>query len=77
MIPLIKKLLRKLLYDDLAVRRWARSIMFGACGMGVAFADQLAGLIESPGVVRNIKIAGVVCGALGGAITAGEKNKPA
>ena len=75
MITLFKRLYQKLLYDELAVRRWARSLMFSLCGIGVAFADQLSSLIESTDAVKTIKIVGVVCGALGGAITAGEKNK--
>jgi len=76
MITIIQKFVHRLLYDELAVRRWARSFTIGVATAGVGFADQLANLLESPDSARKIKIAGVVCAMLGGAITAGEKNPP-
>lgn len=76
MWTLLKNLGRKLIYDELAVRRWIRAGMLFVGTSGVAFADQVAQLIESPESVRKIKIIGVVCAAIGGAITAGERNRP-
>jgi hypothetical protein len=76
MITLVKKMFSKLLYDDMAVRRWARSALFFVGGGGIAFADQLSQLISSPEYVQRIKVLGVVCAALGGAVTAGQRNKP-
>jgi hypothetical protein len=74
MITLFRHLFSKLLYDELAVRRWLRAGLLFAGTAGVAFADQLAALVQDEGLARYLKIAGVICAAAGGAITAGEKN---
>jgi hypothetical protein len=76
MITLIKNLAAKFFYDELFVRRWLRSFLLFAGGAGIAFADQLSQFIESPKAVKYLKIAGVVCAAAGGAVTAGQKNQP-
>jgi hypothetical protein len=76
MIPLLKHLLSRLLNDELAVRRWGRAALMGAAAGGLAFADQLAAILEAPGLVRAIKVVAVVCGFLSLAVTAGEKNRP-
>lgn len=75
MLTLIKNSVRKLIYDELAARRWLRSLMLFVGTSGVAFADQAAQFIEAPESARKIKIIGVVCAAIGGAITAGERNR--
>jgi hypothetical protein len=74
MITLIKHMFAKLLYDELAVRRWLRAGLLFAGTAGVAFADQLAALVQDEGLARYLKIGGIVCAAAGGAVTAGEKN---
>ncbi|MEM2161033.1 MAG: hypothetical protein QXN55_08780 [Candidatus Nitrosotenuis sp.] len=74
MIPLIKKLAKALLYDELTFVRWARGIAIGMSAGGVAFADQLAEAIGAPGAVKTIKITAAICGLAGGMITAGQKN---
>jgi len=82
-IPLIKRVFRAFLFDELAAVRWLRGATLAFAAGGLAFADQLASVIApdgapEPGVVRAIKIAAVICGFLAGAITAGERNaKPA
>lgn len=76
MIPLVRRLFRALLWDELAVRRWLRGGALAFAAGGIAFADQLASIVGAPGAVRGIKIAAVICGFVGGAITAGERNPP-
>lgn len=76
MIPLLKHLWDKLLHDELAVRRWGRAALMAVAGSGLAFGDQLAGLLGDSGLVQTIKIIAVVAGFLSVAITAGERNKP-
>lgn len=73
MIPLFKKLLNSLLYDDLAVRRWLRAGIMTLAASGMAWGDQLSEILGAP--VRWIKIAAVIAMAISLAITAGEKNK--
>jgi hypothetical protein len=66
-----------LMNDEVAVRRWGRSALMGIAGGGIAFGDQLAALVNSPGMVTKIKVASVVAGFLSLLINLGEKNAPA
>lgn len=77
MIPLIKRLINSLLFDELAVTRWLRGLCLALAAGGVALGDQLADLIGAPEVGTWIKGAAIVAGFVGGAITAGERNPPA
>lgn len=79
MIPLLKRIVHALLWDELAAVRWLRGALLMFAAGGVAFADQLAAVLGeggSPGTVRAIKIAALVAGFLGGAVTAGQRNPP-
>lgn len=71
----VRKLLQKALDDELAAKRWSRGLLLALSGSGLAFADQLADIIEAPGIIKAVKVAAVVAGFLAGAITAGEKNQ--
>lgn len=77
MFPFFKKFFHMFFYDELAFVRWMRGffLSFGASGM--AFAKEIAEseFIEAPGLIKIIKILGVICFFIGGAITAGERNK--
>ncbi|WP_242394862.1 hypothetical protein [Anaeromyxobacter oryzisoli] len=80
MIPLIKAIIHALLWDELAAIRWLRGACLTFAAGGVAFADQIAGILGeagAPRVVQAIKLVAVACGFLGGAITAGQRNPPA
>lgn len=76
MIPLIKRLLYKFLFDEGAVTGWIRGAMLTFGAGGIAFADQVADIIGAPGAVKTIKLLAVGCAFVGGAIRAGEKNAP-
>lgn len=75
MIPLIQKLWKAMLYDELAVRRWTRAGIFALGTGGLAYGNQLAEAVKLPGIVTTIKVASITCCLIAGAITAGEKNK--
>lgn len=77
MIPLFKHLADQLLHDELAVRRWSRALLMAIAGGGIAFADQLAAVLEAPGAVKAIKLLAVLAGFCSLAITAGERNAKA
>jgi len=74
MIPLIKRLIRSFLFDEGAVTGWIRGAMLMFAASGIAFADQIAAVIDMPTSVKTIKLAAVICGFFAGAIRAGEKN---
>jgi hypothetical protein len=74
MIPFFRKFFRALFFDELSFVRWARGSMILFAAGGVGFADSIAVLVGAPGAVKTIKIFALVCGFLGGAITAGERN---
>lgn len=74
MITFLRRIFVAFLWDELAFTRWARGLMLMLAAGGMGFADQLAALIGAPGAVKTIKVAAVICGFLGGAITAGERN---
>ena len=74
MKPLLRKFWDSLVNDELAVRRWCRSLLMGVAGGGIAFGDQLAALVQHPGLITHIKVASVVAGFISLMITAGEKN---
>ena len=75
MIPLFRSLADKLLHDELAVRRWGRALLMAIAGGGIAFGDQIAGLLGDSSLVKVIKVAAVVAGFLSLSITAGERNQ--
>ena len=77
MIPLIKRLVRSFLFDEGAVTGWIRGAMLMFAASGIAFADQIAEVMDMPGAVKTIKLTAVICGFFAGAIRAGEKNAPA
>lgn len=68
MLPLIRKLLHSFFFDERAARRWLRGGLLAFAGGGLAFADQLSGLVGAPGAVKGIKIASVVAGFIAGAM---------
>lgn len=74
MLTLLKRLWRKLLYDEMAVRRWGRAGLMAVAGSGLAFADGIAGVLEAPGAVRAIKLTAVIAGFLSVAINLGDRN---
>jgi hypothetical protein len=74
MIPLLKRLWYAVRYDELAVRRWGRALLMGLAGGGIAFADQLAAVLEAPGAVKAIKAAAVGAGFVALMINAGDRN---
>lgn len=74
MIPLLRSVIHALLWDAMAARRWLRGAMLAFSGGGLAFADNLAGIVGAPGAVKAIKVAAVVCGFVAGAISVGEPN---
>jgi hypothetical protein len=79
MIPLLKGILHALLWDELAAVRWLRGALLMFAAGGVAFADQLAAVLGeagSAGTIRAIKIAALIAGFVGGAVTAGQRNPP-
>lgn len=75
MIPLFRKLWDALLNDEMAVRRWLRAGLMAMAGSGLAFADQIAQTVGSPGAVKTVKITAVVCGFISVMINLGEKNE--
>lgn len=77
MIPLIKRLINSLLFDELAAIRWIRGFLLALAGSGAAFGDQLADVLGVPEIGSWIKGASIVAGFIGGAITAGERNPKA
>jgi hypothetical protein len=74
----MKKLLQnffgRLWNDELFARRWGRAALMAVAAGGLAFADQLASVIDSPGAVKTIKVMAILAGLASAAITAGEKN---
>ena len=76
MIPLVRHLVDQILHDELAVRRWGRTVLMTIGGSGIAFADQLAAVLGdgSPGTIKAIKVIAVVSAGLALMVTAGEKN---
>jgi hypothetical protein len=74
MIPLLKKLIDVFLNDEVKVRRWLRACLMAFAGSGLAFADQMAGLLGNAGLTNKIKVAAVVAGFISVAINLGEKN---
>lgn len=74
MLTLLKRLWRKLLYDEMAVRRWVRAGLMGLAAGGIGFADQMAGLIDAPGAVRTIKLVAAAAAFLSVSINLGDRN---
>ncbi len=74
MKKLLLDILSALWNDDMAARRWLRGASHTLALGGLAFADQIAALINAPGAVKAIKLAAIVCAFMGGAISVGEKN---
>ena len=74
MFPLVKRVFRSFFLDEQAFTRWVRGGGVMLAVGGVAFADQLAGIVGAPGAVKWIKVAAMACGFLGLANAAGQKN---
>ena len=72
MIPLFKKLIAALLYDDLAVRRWLRAAVMAMAGSGMMWGDQIAANLGTP--AKWVKVCAVGCMIIAGIINLGEKN---
>lgn len=75
MLPFVKRVFGSFLNDELAFKRWSRAILITTAASGVGFADQMADTFNAPGAAKAVKLFAIFCGFLGGAITAGEKNK--
>lgn len=74
MIPLIRNVVRALLWDELSAVRWLRGATLALAGGGVAFGDAVAEALGSPGAGKWIKLGAAAAAFAGGAITAGERN---
>ena len=68
MIPLFWKLLHAFFLDERAFRRWLRGGLMAFAGGGIAFADQLGGVLGSPSVVKWIRVTAIFSGFVAGAI---------
>jgi hypothetical protein len=75
-LPLIHRVFFAFFLDELAFRRWVRGGLMGFAAGGLAFADQLGGLLGAPDAVKAIKVASVVCGFIAGAIQSSAKAAP-
>jgi hypothetical protein len=74
MIPLLKHVLYAFFLDELAFRRWVRGGMLALAGGGLAFADQVAGLLGMPEAIRWVKIASIAAGFIAGAMQSSAKK---
>lgn len=77
MITFIRRVFRAFFLDEQAFVRWMRGLGVTFAVGGVGFADEIAKVLNAPGYVRAIKIAALVCGFLGVANAAGQKNESA
>jgi hypothetical protein len=68
MLPLLLRLFRAFFCDELAFRRWLRGGLFAFAGGGLAFAGQIAEVIDQPSALKTIKVISVVCGFIAGSI---------
>ena len=77
MMTWIKKFIDAFLYDEMKFRRWARTTIMALATGGLAFADQLASVVEGgPRLIKAIKVIAVVCAGISVAINLGDKNPP-
>lgn len=74
MIPLVRSIFHALLWDPMAVRRWLRGMAVSFAVGGVAFADQIAAVLGSPGAAKTVKIVALALAFIGGAISVGQQN---
>lgn len=75
MKTIIVKLLHALLYDELAVRRWVRGGCIALAVGGPTLINQMSDLLGgSTKLLQALKGLTILCGFVGGAITAGERN---
>jgi hypothetical protein len=78
MLPLLVRLIHAFFLDELAFRRWMRGGMLAFAGGGLAFSDQIAGVLGVPEAVRWIKVASIVSGFVAGAMqSSAKKSEPA
>jgi hypothetical protein len=75
MRPLLRKFVRSLLDDEMAVRRWGRGLLGGLGAGGVAFAQELSANGVSPEWVARIKIASAAAVLVALLINLGERNE--
>ena len=75
MITLLKKLWKKMLYDEMAAARWIRGILLWASGMAISILAFPIEVVQTWGL-RDWAYRAGVAGAMGaaGMITAGQKN---
>jgi hypothetical protein len=78
MIPLVRRLVHALLWDELAAKRWVRGFFLWLGGAAVMVASVGWEVAQGWSVkewVGRLAIAGIA--GIGGMITAGEKNPKA
>ncbi len=77
MITFLKKFWDAFLHDEMKFRRWSRTAIMALSTGGLAFADQLAGVVEGgPRLIKTIKVIAVICAGISVAINLGDKNPP-
>jgi hypothetical protein len=78
MIPMarhIRALVHAFLYDELAATRWVRGVAVAVAIGGTAFANELSGIVDAPGLVKTIKVVSLSIGFIAGSITASRNTK--
>jgi hypothetical protein len=76
MLPLFRRLFVAFFLDELAFRRWMRGGLFAFAGGGLAFAEQIAGILEVPNAVKWVKAASVVAVFVAGSSRAPPRRPP-
>src|SRR6266540_1344494 len=74
MIPLVRSIVHAMLWDPLAVRRWLRGLAISFSLGGVAFADQVAAVLGTPGSAKTVKIVALALAFIGASISIGQQN---
>ncbi len=78
MIPLVRSIVHAMLWDPMAVRRWLRGLAVSFSLGGVAFADQVAAVLGTPGAAKTVKVVALALAFVGASISVGQANaKPA
>ena len=78
MIPLVRSIVHAMLWDPMAVRRWLRGLAVSFSLGGVAFADQVAEVLGTPGAAKTVKVVALALAFVGASISVGQANaKPA
>jgi len=74
MKKLLQRLLGALWNDEAAARSLIRGTLHTFGVGGAVFADQLAAVVNAPGLTKAIRIAGLVAIFLGGNLVVGQTN---